>query len=136
MVALKAELTSTKAKVEAAYHRREVIRELKERLESILEADDNKQGKIRELRHSLDWANAEIERLGGDPNNIGPHLWQDWDGGDCPIPEGKWCIVINREGTMIVSQAPENLAFHNNNRSDYDIVKYIVIPPTDTGGEG
>ena len=54
---------------------------------------DGMQDDLREVRHSLDWANAEIERLGGDPNNIGPDKPEEKE------PETDWSKV--EPGTLV-----------------------------------
>jgi len=88
-----------------------------------------------------------VKRLIGSPigfsqcrlyEGSGNTVWHDWHGGECPIPEWKWCILMLRKGDYTASQTPGQCYWWHRKHGDngYDIIKYAVIePPVGSGDE-
>jgi len=62
-------------------------------------------------------------------------LWHAWHGGECPIPEGKWCVVWRWDTCINVSKNPKEFDWKEN-LGCFHIMKYAIIePPVGVGDE-
>ena len=60
-------------------------------------------------------------------------VWRDWNGGECPVPEGKWCVVETHGDGCSLAECPRLDCDWEHVTVDRPVIKYCIIDPPPGG---